>query len=62
MNKVLIVTIKNVYGKEMVYAANDTAQIFADISGQKTLSRETLKHAQALGFAVEVKQTTLELA
>jgi hypothetical protein len=53
----LLVTIKTVYGKEMIYPANVVAQICADIAGQKTLSRATLKHAQSLGFKVEVKQT-----
>jgi len=61
-NNPLIVTIKNVYGKEMIYPANSVAQIFADIARQTTLSRDTLKLAQALGYKVEVKQPTLELA
>lgn len=61
MNKVLMVTVKNVYGKELIYPVNDVAQTFADISGQKTLSRETLKHAQTLGFVVEVETQVLKL-
>jgi hypothetical protein len=46
----------------MIYPANSVAQIFADIARQKTLSRETLKLAQALGYKVEVQQPALELA
>ena len=61
-NNPLIVTIKNVYGKEMIYPANSVAQIFADIARQTTLSRDTLKLAAALGYKVEVKQPTLELS
>jgi len=61
-NNPLIVTIKNVYGTEMIYPANSVAQIFADIARQKTLSRETLKQAKALGYEIQVQQTTLELA
>ncbi len=61
-NNPLIVTIKNVYGKDMIYPANSVAQIFADIARQTTLSRDTLKLAQALGYKIEVKQTALELA
>ena len=61
-NNPLIVTIKSVYGNEMIYPANSVAQIFADIARQKTLSRETLKLAQALGYKVEVQQPALELA
>ena len=62
MNKVLLVTIKNVYGTEMIYPVNDAAHIFANIARQKTLSRETLKNAKALGYDVQVMQPTLELA
>jgi hypothetical protein len=61
MNKLLIVTIKNVYGTEMIYPANDAAHIFANIARQKTLSRETLKNAKALGYEIQVQQTALEL-
>ena len=61
-NNPLIVSVKNVYGKEMIYPANSVAQIFADIARQTTLSRDTLKLAQALGYKIEVKQTTLEFA
>ena len=61
-NNPLIVSVKNVYGKEMIYPANSVAQIFADIARQTTLSRDTLKLAQALGYKIEVNQPTLELA
>jgi hypothetical protein len=60
-NNPLIVTIKNVYGKEMVYPANSVAQIFADIARQTTLSRETLKLAQGLGYKIEVQQPAFDL-
>lgn len=46
----------------MIYPANDAAHIFANIARQKTLSRETLKNAKALGYDVQVMQPTLELA
>ena len=58
-NNPLMVTIKNVYGKEMIYPANSVAQIFADIARQYTLSRETLKLAKALGYKIEVQQQEL---
>jgi hypothetical protein len=61
-NNPLMVTIKNVYGTEMIYPANSVAQIFADIARQKTLSRETLKQAKALGYEIQVMQPKLELA
>jgi hypothetical protein len=58
-NNPLMVTIKNVYGTEMIYPANSVAQIFADIARQKTLSRETLKLAKALGYEIQVQQQKL---
>jgi hypothetical protein len=61
MTKVLLVTIKNVYGTEMIYPANDAAHIFANIARQKTLSRDTLKNAKALGYDVQVMQPTFDL-
>jgi len=61
VNNLLLVTIKNVYGKEMIYPANNVAQIFADIARQTTLSRETLKHAQSLGYKIDVVQKELVL-
>jgi len=60
-NTTLLVTVKNVYGKETIYPANSTAQIFADLARQYTLTRETLKLAKSLGYAVEVKQAELAL-
>jgi hypothetical protein len=59
MNKTLIVEIKNVYGNEAIYPANDTAQIFADLIGTKTLGRMKLALIQGLGFTVEVKAPAL---
>lgn len=61
MQKVLV-KIKNVYGNELIYPANDTAKIFADIAGQVTLTRETLKNIKDLGYEIEVVQKVLELA
>ena len=61
MNKVLMVTVKNVYGTEMIYPANEVAQIFASIARQRTLSRENLRRAQALGYEIQVQQQTVDL-
>ena len=61
MEKVMI-RITKVYGKETIYPANSTAQIFADIARQYTLTRETLKNIKALGYEIEVVQQALELA
>jgi len=59
MDKKVLVTIKQVYGNETIYPANDTAQVFADLIGTKTLSRSKLGLIQALGYELEVKAPTL---
>ena len=59
MEQNLIVEIKTVYGNESIYPANDTAQVFADLIGTKTLSRLKLGLIQALGSSVQVKAPTL---
>ena len=51
---ILQVEIRNVYGNEAIYPANDAAATFAAIAGTKTLRRETITLAKSLGFTVEV--------
>ncbi len=48
------IEIRNVYGNETIYPANETAATFARIAGTKTLRPDTIKLAKALGYAVEV--------
>jgi hypothetical protein len=53
VNKVQI-QIKDIYGRPMAYPINTPGQLFASISGTKTLGRAVLVRILALGFAVEV--------
>ncbi len=55
----ILVSIKNVYGKEMIYPENTAAQVLADLTGKKTLSRNDIEKIKSLGFTVEVKTKTL---
>ena len=57
MNTTAIVEIKEVYGNKTIYPINDVAQYFSLIAGTKTLTEATIRHAKALGFAFEIKQT-----
>ncbi len=57
MNNIVIVEIREVYGNKTIYPVNDTALYLARIAGTKTLTDPTIKHAKALGFSFEVKQT-----
>lgn len=59
MEKTLIIEIKNVYGNEAIYPVNDTAHVFADLIGTKTLGRIKLALIQGLGYSIQVKEKTL---
>ena len=55
MNTVEI-EIRAVYGRENIYPVNNQAKLFAEIAGQKTLSRAQLKAITELGFKIAVVQ------
>jgi len=54
-NKMKIqVTIKNVYGNELIYPKCRISKAFADIAKTKTLSIEVLKTIAEMGYQVQV--------
>lgn len=53
------VTIKNVYGCDVVYPADDTTRTFATIAGTKTLTQSTINAMKKLGYSLEIKGQTL---
>lgn len=53
------VTIKNVYGCDVVYPADDTTRTFAGIAGTKTLTQSTINAMKKLGYSLEIKGQTL---
>ena len=57
MNNTAIVEIREIYGNKAIYPVNDTALYLTRIAGTKTLTEQTIRHAKALGFSFEVKQT-----
>lgn len=59
MDKTLIIEIKSTYGNELIYPVNDTARVFADLIGTKTLGRVKLALIQGLGYSIEIKGQTL---
>ena len=52
---VITVTIKNVYGNEMVYPYSHHAKIFAALARTKTLTHDTLSLIKTLGYTIKVK-------
>lgn len=52
MGKHIVVEVRSVYGKEMVYPICDSARLFALIANKKTLDHATLCMIEALGFTI----------
>ncbi len=48
----MTIKIKNVYGNELVYPADETAKKFADLLGTKTLPHWALCKIEALGYTI----------
>jgi hypothetical protein len=53
------VSVRNVYGNEMIYPANETASKFAQLTGKKTFSLADLRTIRELGYTVEPVLNTL---
>ncbi len=45
--------VRNVFGNNLIYPANEAARLFAKIAGKKTLDRNDLDNIRALGFLVK---------
>mgnify|MGYP006401020405 CR=1 FL=1 len=55
-NNSVLVEIRQVYGVERIYPANDTAKLFLRIGNyRKTFDRSEIGTIKELGFKVEVK-------
>ena len=57
----ITVEIKTVYGVQTIYPIDATAKLFADISGNKTLTRAVIEKVKALGYQVNVQQQPVTL-
>lgn len=55
----VFVTIKNVYGREMIYPACPVTEIIASIAKTKTLSDNDIGAMRNLGYDITVKVATL---
>lgn len=51
MNNQLHIKIKTVFGKEMIYPANDQARRLCEMVGSKTLTPQIIRDAQGMGFS-----------
>ena len=57
----ITVEIREVYGQSKVYPVCETAQIFADIAGTRTLLPRDIQRIQRLGYKVTLKQQEMKL-
>ena len=55
----LQVTIKNHYGKDFIYPYCEKAEIFAIITGKRTLTNNDVKWIKTLGYKFKVVQREL---
>ena len=53
------VSIKNVYGNELIYPVCDKAKSLTHLTGNKTLSHYNVETIKRLGYKVEVIAPTL---
>lgn len=51
----ICVTVKNVYGRDLVYPDCWQSRLFAKIAGTDTLTPQCLASITALGYAIDVK-------
>ena len=57
----IIVTIKSVYGRELIYPSCSQARIFATIAGTDTLTDSAVRQIKLLGYRVKVQPINKEL-
>ena len=55
--KNITIEVRDVYGQVKFYPTCDSAKLFADIAGTKTLTADALKKIEALGYVVTATRT-----
>jgi hypothetical protein len=57
----ITVSIESVYGRNLVYPACETSQLFCDLIGAKSFTPSQLRIIKVLGYEVQVKAKELDL-
>lgn len=55
----LTVSLINYYGRETIRPECDTSRLFAELLGQKTLTRKNIELIKAIGFEIKLKEVKL---
>ena len=56
--KEITIEAKDVYGRTLYYPACKKAQLFAKLIDKKTLTPETMKIVEKLGYTINIQQPT----
>lgn len=56
----IIIAIKQVYGRDMIYPRCEKAHKFCKMLNQKTLTQRDLANIQGLGFSIKLEAQTVE--
>ena len=59
-DRTIYVTVKNVYGNDLVYPACDDSRAFAQLTNSKTFNANQLHTIRALGYNIVVKTPSIE--
>lgn len=51
----VIIEVKDVYGKPLIYPVSDSAYLFTQLTGKKTLSKYELLKIEKLGFSIKAR-------
>jgi len=57
--KTVVVTVKSVYGADLVYPVNQNAILLCKLTGQKTLTPKDMLIIKTLGYDIQVKAADL---
>jgi len=60
-DKVIVVMVRDVYGRRTVYPVCPQAKIFAQIAGSKTLTPQVVSLIKDLGYRVNIDQPEVSL-
>lgn len=55
----MTVSVREIYGVQKVYPADQTSRLFAQLAGTITLTDDAIATIKALGYTINVQQTTL---
>tara|TARA_R100000687_G_C6402609_1_gene142633 strand:+ start:235 stop:441 length:207 start_codon:yes stop_codon:yes gene_type:complete len=57
MDSTIAISVRNVYGEDKYYPANDQARSLASIAGTKTITMATMRLAADMGFTIKRIET-----